>query len=117
MRREKSKKTKQSVKKVLRNDFYMLWKILKTTPSIVVSILVSNIISGLLNSVSTLFTYFLLNSLDEGKSFDEILPIIIWTGTFYVMSYLFFGWYLKYYDQLIRRKLFMKLHTEVFKKA
>lgn len=117
MKREKSKNTKQSVKKVLRNDFYMLWKILKTTPSIVVSILVSNIISGLLNSVSTLFTYFLLNSLDEGKSFDEILPIIIWTGTFYVMSYLFFGWYLKYYDQLIRRKLFMKLHTELFKKA
>ena len=117
MKKEKTKKPSQRISVVLKNDARMLWKVLKTTPMMFVTLIINDVLWGLANSASALFTYLLLNALDEGKTFGEITPILIAMAVYWGLHFVYTNWYGRYYDQLIRRKLFLKLQTELFVKA
>ena len=73
MKKNKNKKPSQKLNVVLRNDGRMLLKVLKTTPSLFITLVISNALGGLSSAAGTYFTYLLLNSLDEQKEFSEIL--------------------------------------------
>ena len=117
MRKEKVRKPSQKIGAVFKNDVRMLWKVLKTTPMMFVTLIINDVLWGLANSASALFTYLLLNALDEGKSFGEITPILTAMAAYWSLHFVYTNWYGRYYDQLIRRKLFLKLQTELFVKA
>lgn len=117
MKKNKNKKPSQKLNVVLRNDGRMLLKVLKTTPSLFITLVISNALGGLSSAAGTYFTYLLLNSLDEQKEFSEILPILIAMAVFWTVYFIYVSWYRHYYERVIRRKLFLKLQTELFEKA
>lgn len=113
----KSKMPKQHIGRILSNNLKIICKAAKLTPDYFISVIAEGIVWGLINSAEALFTVKLFNALDEGKSFKEIAIIIAVMAGFYLFAYAFDGWYWRYYNQLTRRKLFLRLHDELFRKA
>lgn len=114
---KKGKIKKQHLFRILSNNLKIVIKAAKLTPDYFISVIVEGIVWGLINSAEAVFTVNLFNALDEGKPFSEIAYIIAVMAVFYLFAYIFDGWYWRYYNQLTRRKLFMRLHEELFDKA
>lgn len=113
----KKKKESQELTHVIKNNFIMLKKIAKLTPGYFIFTFVNEILWGVESAAYYYFTYNLLNSLDENASFEEMLGIIIIMGIIYLIMYSLTSVYINIVSVLGRRKLFMKLHKELFEKA
>jgi len=112
-----NKKPKQKLSKIFSNNLRIVAKVARLTPDYFISVILEGIIWGLINSVEAVFTFHLFDALDAGKSFREIALIILAMASFYLIAYALDAWYWQYYNPLLRRKLELRLHRELFDKA
>ncbi len=112
-----AKKNKQKASSVFRNNLYMLGQVAKLTPSYFVFMLIFGVVGGLMSSVSTVFTYHLLNSVEYGGDFGKIVKIIVLMAVFDIVIFAYHRWYLSVYNILMKKKLHMKMQGQLFKKA
>ncbi len=112
-----AKKNRQQLSSILKNNLYMLGQVAKLTPSFFVFMLIFGVVGGLMSSVSTVFTYHLLNSVEYGGDFGKIVKIILLMALFYLIIFAYHRWYLSVYNILMKKRLHMKMQGELFKKA
>ena len=117
MKKQAKKEPKQGLKRVVSNNLRIIAKVARLTPDYIISVIIEGIIWGMVNSAEAVFTVRLFDALDAGATFPEIALIIGIMAGFYLLAYAFDGWYWQYYNPLLRRKLEMKLHKELFQKA
>ena len=115
--KQDTKAPKQKLKRILSNNLRIVGKVARLTPDYFISVFLEGIVWGLINSVEAVFTFHLFDALDEGRSFREIALIILAMAVFYLIAYALDAWYWQYYCPLLRRKLELKLHRELFDKA
>jgi len=110
-------KKKQRVGNILKNNLLMIRKIAKFSPSYFLYMVIIGIIYGAWNAVYTVFTYKLLNTVDEGGNFPYAVKIIV------IMSVVTFGFcayeaiYHNIINPLVKQKLRLRMHEELFVKA
>ena len=115
--KQENKTPKQKLNRILSNNLRIVGKVARLTPDYFISVFLEGIVWGLINSVEAVFTFHLFDALDEGRSFREIAMIILAMAVFYLIAYALDAWYWQYYCPLLRRKLELKLHRELFDKA
>lgn len=114
---DKNKKPKQKISLVFKNNFFMLKKIAKYTPGYFMWMIIEGVIWGFINSVSAYYTFTLLNTVGEGKYFSEAMKIIGLMALFYILAYMFDKWYWHIHNPILRHKLHLKMHEELFLKS
>ena len=114
---EVNKKPKQKLSKIFSNNLRIVAKVARMTPDYFISVILEGIVWGMINSVEAVFTFRLFDALDAGATFREVALIIAAMAGFYLLAYALDAWYWQYYNPLLRRKLELKLHRELFDKA
>ena len=117
MKKKNNKTPKQKLSKIFANNLRVIAKVARMTPDYFISVILEGIVWGLINSVEAVFTFHLFDALDAGKTFREVALIIAAMAGFYLIAYALDAWYWQYYNPLLRRKLELKLHRELFDKA
>ena len=117
MKNHDSQKPRQRLSKVFANNLRIIAKVARMTPDYFLSVILEGIVWGLINSVEAVFTFRLFDALDAGATFREVALIIVAMAGFYLAAYALDAWYWQYYNPLLRRKLELKLHRELFDKA
>lgn len=112
-----SKRPKQKLSSIVRNNLIMLGKIAKHTPDYFLLMIVEGVIWGAINSAAALFNYNLLNAVDAGTDFWYAVRIIAVMAGFYLLAYAFDKWYWCIKNPLMRQKLHLRMHEELFIKA
>ena len=112
-----AKKPKQKLTSILKNNLLMLGKIAKHTPSYFVLMILEGVIWGFINSAISVFNYKLLNAIDSTSDFLYAVKIIAVMASFYILAYIFDKWYWVIKNPLLRRKLHLSMHEELFRKA
>ncbi|MCQ2430296.1 MAG: ABC transporter ATP-binding protein/permease [Clostridia bacterium] len=113
----REQKPKQKLSSVFRNNLYMLGRIARYTPAYFVLLLVEALIMGALDSAAALFNFNLLNAVDEGTDFGYAVRIIALMAAFYLAAFAFQRWYHFIRLPLMRQKLHLRMHEELFIKA
>ncbi|MBQ8742665.1 MAG: ABC transporter ATP-binding protein [Clostridia bacterium] len=112
-----NKKKRQRLSSIIKNNAIMLGKIAKHTPEYFILMIVEGVIWGLINSATAIFSYKLLNAVGAGCSFSYAAKIIAVMATFYLLAYAFDQWYWRIKNPLMRQKLHLSMHEEMFAKA
>ena len=112
-----AKKQRQKFSSIIRNNAIMLGKIAKFTPDYFVLMIVEGVIWGFINSAAAIFNYNLLNAVDAGNDFKYAAIIIGEMALFYAFAYAFDKWYWQIHNQLMRQKLHLRMHEELFRKS
>lgn len=112
-----TKRKRQKISTIFQNNLFMLKKIAKYTPSYFVWMIVEGVIWGFINSASAYYSFNLLNAVSEGKDFMRALKIISLMAVFYLLAYAFDRWYWKIHNTILRQKLHLRLHEELFVKS
>lgn len=112
-----SKKTRQKFSSVIRNNAFILGKVAKFTPGYFVWMIIEGITMGILNTAVSLFTYRLLNAVGDGSQFSEVLKIIAVMVVYNLLMYAFDKWYWIIQSPLLKQKLHIKMHAELFEKS
>ena len=111
------KKNRQSIIAVIKNNAYMMKKIARHTPAYFFLMIAEGIIWGAMNSAMAVFNYNLLNAVDNGSSFLQASKIIGVMAGFYLLAFAFDKWYWGYTNPIIQKKLHLRMHEELFRKA
>lgn len=114
---EVQKAPKQRLTHILKNNLRLVLKVARITPDYFISVIVEGIIWGFINSAEALFTVMIFNTLDSGSSFRDAAVIIGLAAGFYLLAYAFDAWYWQYMNAVLRKKLELRLHRELFEKA
>ena len=112
-----AKRPKQKFSSILKNNAVMLGKIAKYTPDYFVLMIIEGIVWGAINSAVAIFNYELLNAVDEGGDFVYALTVIAVMAAFYLLAYAFDKWYWCIKNHLMRQKLQLRMHEELFVKS
>ncbi len=112
-----SKKTKQKLSAVIKNNMIMLGKIAKYTPMHFVFAIIDGIFWGALSASMTVFSFKILNAVDAGNDFAYAVSLIFGMAVFYLIAHGFENWYWQYQHSLFYRKLRLRMHRELFLKA
>ncbi|MBQ8393408.1 MAG: ABC transporter ATP-binding protein [Clostridia bacterium] len=114
------KRKKQGICRIVSNNLRIVAKVARLAPDYFISVIVEGIIWGIINSAMSIFTVYLfdaLDSIDEGTTFKEVALIIGAMAVFYLLAYAFDAWYWRIYNPLLRQKLELRLHRELFEKS
>lgn len=111
------KKNRQKFSSILKNNLFILGKVAKFTPDYFVWMVVEGLVWGMINSASAIFSFNLLNAVSNGSDFAYALKIIAIMAAFYLLAYAFDKWYWLIHNPLMRQKLHLKMHAELFSKA
>lgn len=112
-----SRKNKQKVSSVLKNNFYMLKKIAKHIPDYFVFKILHGIAYGFLDYSTALFSFHLLNEVSDGGNFKKAVIIIGLMAIFQICFCGFDKWFRNIEDPLRRQKMHYKMHSELFQKS
>lgn len=112
-----AKKTRQKFSSVIKNNCFILGKVAKFTPGYFVWMIIEGVLMGVLNTAVTVFTYNLLNAVGGDSTFEEALKIIILMAVYNLLMYAFDKWYWIIQSPLLKQKLHLKMHAELFEKA
>ena len=112
-----NKRPKQKITKIIKNNFIMLRAIAKHTPMYFVLMIAEGLIWGCINSASAVFNYNLLNAISTGADFLYAAKIIAVMAGFYLLAYAFDKWYWLVQNPILKKKLHLKMHEELFLKA
>lgn len=107
---------RQKLSSILKNNLTVLSKVAKYTPDYFVLMFIEGIVWGMLNASFSLFNYHLLNTVDGG-SFHRALMWIGLMALFYLLVYAFDRWYWTVKNHLLRKKLHLRMHEEMYLKA
>lgn len=103
--------------KVMRNNFWMLRQIWKYTPGYVVWMVIEGIVWGINHSVGIIYMQQLFDALGEHIPFHSAVRVIAGYAVYLIFFYLFHHWYWQIYNQKIREKLHIAMHTDMFRQA
>lgn len=117
MSKNKNKNKKQKISDIFKNNFIMIGKVAKHTPEYIFLMIAEGVMWGFLNSAVAVFNYTLLNSIDERGDFGYAAGIILFMAVFDIAAYAFERWYWCVQNPIIKQKLHMKMHRELFIKA
>ena len=112
-----NKKKKQSLARIVSNNFKMICKIGKHSPQLVLLMIGQGVFYGVANSIEMLFLPLVLNALEEGKPFEAFLPLFAMG-----LGAIFLRWsygrlnYLYFRPWMVNR-LHYRMHEEIFHKA
>lgn len=95
----------------------MLKAVAKHTPDYFLLMIAEGLIWGCINSASAIFNYTLLNAVDRESEFVYAAGIIAAMAGFYLLAYAFDRWYWCIRNPLMRQKLHLRMHEELFVKA
>lgn len=112
-----SKKNRQRLSSIVKNNAMMMGKIAKYTPAYFFLMIAEGIIWGAMNSAMAVFNYNLLNAVESGSDFLNAAKIIGVMAGFYLFAFAFDKWYWTYTHPIITKKLHLKMHEELFRKA
>ncbi len=113
----KTKRKKQKLFSVVKNNFYMIGKVARYTPDYFVLMIVEGVIWGLINSASSIFSFRLLNAIDGGTDFAYAATLIGLMALFYLLAHGFSGWYWRWHNPMMRYRLHLRMHEEMFRKV
>ena len=114
---DKTKKKKQKISSIIGNNLFMIKKIAKYTPGYFFWMIIEGVIWGFINSVSAYYSFNLLNAVSDGEDFTYALKIIALMALFYILAYMFDKWYWRIHNPILRHKLHLKMHEELFIKS
>ena len=117
MKTNKKKKNKQKLSTIIKNNLTMLIKIAKYTPGYFIFMIVNGVIWGLFGASYALFSYNLLNAVDESGDFLYALKIILIMAALSLFVYAFDKWYSGIKKPLLKQKLHIRMHEELFVKS
>jgi len=112
-----AKKPRQKLFSILSNNLHMLGKIIRYTPEYFFWMIIEGVIWGFINSASAVFTFNLLNAVGSGTDFFYAAKIIGIMALFYIVAHAFSRWYWKIKNPLLKQKLHLRMHEELFVKA
>lgn len=114
----KEKKDKQSLGRILSNNFLMLRYIGKYTPGLVVWMVIIKLLSGAVGVVDTVYlAKYVLDGAQSGKPFVEMVPFLIGVLVLNVLVTLISGYYDGSYYERKTAQLYAGMHGELFAKA
>lgn len=114
---EKEKKKRQSPRRVISNNVFLLKKIWKYTPGYLIAMVVTGVTWGLGGFISVYFTKVVFDRLGTGAPVMEVLtPVIIWAA-YYAVFHLLREWHSHYYSAKLNYMLNYKINAELFEKA
>ena len=111
------KEKRQKLSTILKNNLFVLGKVAKFTPDYFVWMVAEGLVWGMINSASAIFSYNLLNAVGNGTDFSYALRIVVIMAVFKLLTFAFDKWYWIIKNPLVRRKLQLKMHSELFAKA
>ena len=114
---DKSKRPKQKIRTIFKNNFVMLRAVARHTPDYFFLMIAEGVIWGCINAAVSVFNYNLLNAVDRGTDFGYAASIIGCMAVFYLLAYAFDKWYWCIRNPLMRKKLHLRMHGELFEKA
>lgn len=100
-----------------RNNIWLLKKVWQYTPGYVIWMVMEGVIWGINHSISIIYTQRLFEALGDGDTFEKLLRIILGYAVYLVFFYIFHNWYWYLYNPVIRQKLHIKMHTDLFNHA
>ncbi len=112
-----SKRPKQKLRSILKNNILMFFKIVKYTPEYGVLIVIEGLLWGAILSSSAIFNYNLLNTVEEGRDFWRALTIIGLMAVFHIVVHTFDRWYFHIKAPIMRKRLHLRMHEELFQKS
>lgn len=112
-----AERKRQKMNSIVKNNFFMIGRIAKYAPMYFVFMIAEGVICGLLNSASALFNYNILNAVGDGSPFWYAVKIIALTAMFYTLGYFFDKWYTCVINPILRKKLHLRMHEELFVKS
>ena len=112
-----SKKPKQKLSSVFKNNLYMLGIIARYIPSYFILRMLHGVLYGVMDFVSTYFSYRLLNQVSDGGSFTKAAIIIGLMALFNFAFHLFDIWFRELHDPTQKQKLHLRMHKELFEKS
>ena len=95
----------------------MLKKVATHTPDYFFLMIAEGLVWGAINSASALFSFHLLNAVGKGSDFWHAVRVIAYMALFYVAVYAFDRWYWQVHNPLMKQKLHLKMHEELFVKS
>ena len=114
-KKDKDKKLKSGV--VLKNNFWMLKKHWKYTPSYVVFTVIQGIERGVGGFIGMLYLKFIMDYLEKGEPFIKYLNLSIAFFIYWILSSLYHNWYWQIFLPKTREKLHMEMYCDLFKQA
>ncbi len=111
------KREKQRVGAIFQNNFTMLRKITRYTPEYLILMLVEGVVLGAVSSAAAVFHYNLLNTVEAGGDFPRAVRIVVLMAIFYLLAYSFDRWYTALCNPIMRQKLHLRMHEELFLKS
>jgi len=113
---QKKSKT-ESIVKIIKNNFYMVRKIFRHSPVLVILMVLGGVVNGICSSVGVIFTALVFEALGRGARFAEFIPIFV-LGASGIIGYWFYGRlnYL-YFRPWMQNKLHYGMHQEIFNKS
>lgn len=112
-----AKKQRQKLSSIFKNNIYMLRKVAKYTPDYLFWTVAWEIMWGFINSATAFFSFHLLNTVGEGTNFPYAVKIIAVMALFKILTYAFDKWYWYIHNPIMKKKLNLKMHEELFLKA
>ncbi|MBQ9121248.1 MAG: ABC transporter ATP-binding protein [Clostridia bacterium] len=113
----KTKQPKQKLRTIFKNNAIMLGAVARHTPDYFFLMIAEGVIWGCINSAVTVFNYNLLNAVDAGTDFIYAVKVILLMAGFYLLAFAFDKWYWYIRNPLMRKKLHLRMHEELFFKA
>ena len=113
----KNRRPRQRIRTIFKNNFIMLRAVARHTPDYFLLMLAEGVIWGCINSAASVFSYKLINAVGEGTNFVYALSTIGCMAVFYLLAYAFDKWYWCIKNPLMRKKLHLRMHGELFSKA
>ena len=95
---EKEGNQKVSRRSVIKNNFWMIGLIFRSTPMYVVLMVVEGLMFGVNNAIEVLYTKELLNSLTDGSGFAAIMQLILMYTIYRTVYYAWNQWYWQVYN-------------------
>lgn len=111
------KRPKQPIATIIGNNLFMLGRIAKYAPAYFFASLFWGMLHGVRSSMTAIYTFYLLNAIDEGSDFSYVLKLTLGVMVFFTVVWFYDSWYSKSYSSLLQKKLHLKMHEELFVKA
>ena len=112
-----TKKPRQKLSAIVKNNAVMIGKIARYTPEFFLFMILDGILTGSIQSAYAIFNYKLLNTVENGSDFLYAGRIIVVMAAGYFLFFIFDKWYRCIKNPLIRQKLHLRMHEELFVKA
>lgn len=112
-----NKRPKQKFSSVLKNNIYMIGKVVKYIPLYVVLRTIHGIMYGLLDFSATLFSYHLLSQVSDFGNFAKAVMVIGLMAAFKFVFHLFDMWFRELHEPAQQQKLHLRMHRELFEKS